>query len=105
MPAYGAPAALAALVRARATFFGGACITTETSGTPSAVDEAAYRMPLDFYAAYHVPFLATWSVCELAMAKALQGDRATAAKLLEAPANRAPGRRWLQATLQKIEQP
>jgi tetratricopeptide (TPR) repeat protein/predicted Ser/Thr protein kinase len=47
-PAYGAPAALATLLRARAA---GAC-------TPA-------TQPLDFYATYHVPLFTKWARCEL----------------------------------------
>jgi tetratricopeptide (TPR) repeat protein/predicted Ser/Thr protein kinase len=47
-PAYGSPAALAALLRARA---GGACV--------------AMREPVDFYATYHVPHFTSWLRCTL----------------------------------------
>ncbi|NVB83691.1 MAG: protein kinase, partial [Kofleriaceae bacterium] len=49
LPAYGNPASLAALVRARAKFFGGGCVV-EPAEPASTVDEAAYDAPLDFYA-------------------------------------------------------
>jgi hypothetical protein len=98
-PAYGAPAALATLVRARATFFGGGCVVDPQRpdvATPvGQVDDSAYAAPLDFYAAYHVPFFATWAVCERAALRAAHGDREGAAKLLEPVATRAPGRAWL----------
>ena len=58
-------------------------------------DPAAYGAPLDFYAAYHVPFFATWAVCERAAALAATGDRAGARALLESYARRAPNRAWL----------
>jgi tetratricopeptide (TPR) repeat protein len=98
-PAYGAPAALATLVRARATFFGGGCVVDPQRpdvATPvGQVDDSAYAAPLDFYAAYHVPFFATWAVCERAALRAAHGDREGAAKLLEPVATRAPDRTWL----------
>ena len=47
-PAYGDPASLASLVRARAN---GGCV--RVAG------------PLDFYATYHVPLFATWTRCAL----------------------------------------
>ena len=97
-PAYGAPASLAALVRARATFFGGACVlpADPTAATANANLEAAYTAPLDFYAAYHVPFFATWALCERAALKAAAGDKAGAAALLDAAAAKAPNRTWLK---------
>ncbi|MBL0219296.1 MAG: hypothetical protein IPQ07_36190 [Myxococcales bacterium] len=57
--------------------------------------DAAYAAPLDFYAAYHVPFFATWALCERAALKAAAGDRAGAATLLEGVAAKAPNRSWL----------
>ncbi|MEJ7596876.1 MAG: protein kinase [Kofleriaceae bacterium] len=66
-PAYGAPTTLAALVRARARFFAGACVIPPAPiADPAALASvaAAYAMPLDFYAAYHVPYVATWASCE-----------------------------------------
>jgi serine/threonine protein kinase len=98
-PAYGSPASLAALVRARAKFFGGGCVVaTEPAGQ---IDPSAYHVPLDFYATYHVPFFATWATCEEAAALAAHGDKASAAKLIEPVATRAPGRAWLTTTLQR----
>jgi serine/threonine protein kinase/tetratricopeptide (TPR) repeat protein len=98
-PAYGFPRSLAALVRARATSFGGACvIETTPSGN---VDERAYDVPLDFYGAYHVPYFATWAICEKAALRAASGDRAAAVTLLEPVATRAPNRTWLLKALQK----
>src|SRR5690606_24982826 len=80
-PAYGAPGALAALVRARAASFGGACLVDPARPdvappSPAPPDPEAYAAPIDFYAAYHVPFFATWAVCERAAALAATGDRA-----------------------------
>jgi hypothetical protein len=68
-PAYGYPASLAALLRARASFFGGACIVDPKRPdvapvSPGAVDEAAYSAPLDPHLAYHLPFFAKWAQCE-----------------------------------------
>ncbi|HTJ43963.1 MAG TPA: serine/threonine-protein kinase [Kofleriaceae bacterium] len=97
-PAYGRPASLAALVRARAKFFGGGCVIDTTSPVPDAATieelEAAYAMPRDFYATYHVPFFLTWADCEAAALAAARGDRSRAAGLL-APHVRAPGRWWI----------
>jgi hypothetical protein len=52
-------------------------------------------VPVDFFAAYHVPFFATWAICERAAALAKTGDRAGARALLESWAARAPNRTWL----------
>jgi len=93
-PPYGAPLALAALVRARAQFFGGACVSA--ARTPGQIAPDTYDMPLDFYAAYHVPFFATWQVCERAAALAAGGDRAGARAALAEVAARAPNRRWIE---------
>ncbi|HEY5922710.1 MAG TPA: serine/threonine-protein kinase [Kofleriaceae bacterium] len=100
-PSYGAPAALAALVRARRRFFGGACVLmTNLRPTPlEAIDEKVYEVPVDFYAAYHVPFFATWAVCERAMLRRQRGDEAGARALLEPIAKRAPNRKWITAAL------
>ncbi|HEU0030835.1 MAG TPA: serine/threonine-protein kinase [Kofleriaceae bacterium] len=103
-PAYGAPASLAQLVRARATFFGGACIAAPDPAThPDRALEAAYRAPLDFYAAYHVPFVATWAACEHAALLAALGDRSGAAAVLRPIATRAPNRSWLLQSLRRYE--
>jgi tetratricopeptide (TPR) repeat protein len=103
-PAYGDPAALAALVRARAGFFGGGCVGRRRPGwVPPAAPaedavatlERALAQPLDFYGAYHVPFFATWALCEqAALARAL-GERDRARALLAPARTRAPGRWWL----------
>ena len=99
-PAYGAPASLARLVRARGQFFGGGCLVQPA---PIATDPplelaASYAVPLDFYAAYHVPFFATYAPCEHAALLAARGDKASAVKILEAIAARAPGRTWILET-------
>jgi serine/threonine protein kinase len=99
-PSYGFPSSLAALVRARTSFFGGACLV-DAPTPPAAINEAAFDVPLDFYAAYHVPFFATWSICERAAVRAARGDRAGAAALLEAVADRAPNREWLVKAMQR----
>ena len=100
-PAYGEPAALARLVRARARFFGGACIAPPDGQRPphAELDEAAYLAPVDFYAAYHVPYFATWPLCERAALAAARGDRARAVELLRPVVERAPHRTWLADTL------
>ena len=95
-PPYGAPSSLAKLVRARAQFFGGGCVVTSTDGTPPA-DDSAYRAPLDFYAAYHVPYFATWAACEHAAMLAVT-DKAAARAVLEPIAARG-NRPWIQSTL------
>lgn len=102
-PAYGAPASLAKLVRARTHFFGGGCIVDPKRpdvATPlGAIDESVYEAPLDFYAAYHVPFFATWAVCERAALRAARGDRRGAVEILQTHSTRAPNRAWLQDDL------
>ena len=95
-PAYGAPRTLAALVRARAHFFGGGCLVAGTGGQGQASD---YELPTDFYAAYHVPYVATWALCERAALLASTGDRAAARAVLEPVATKAPNRTWLLAAL------
>jgi tetratricopeptide (TPR) repeat protein len=106
-PAYGAPASLAKLVRARAQFFGGACIVDPTradiASATEEIPETAHDVPLDFYAAYHVPFFATWSVCERAALRASRGDKAGARQILEPVAARAPNRTWLTATVRRYQ--
>jgi tetratricopeptide (TPR) repeat protein len=104
-PAYGAPSSLAALVRARTQFFGGACLIDPARpdvATPvGAIDDKAYDVPLDFYATYHVPFFATWALCERAALRAARGDKAGARALLEPIAKRAPNRSWITASLKR----
>jgi serine/threonine protein kinase len=108
-PAYGEPAQLAALARARTRFFGGGCLVPPPAAPAPAGDVAAaldavYRGPLDFYAAYHVPFFATWATCERAALLAGQ-DRARARALLQATADRGPGRWWLLDDLTALGPP
>jgi hypothetical protein len=94
-------------VRARVQFFGGACIidpARRAAATANAtVDESAYAMQVDFYAAYHVPYFATWALCERAALLASRGKAREAAALLEPVAARAPGRDWLVTTLRVYE--
>jgi serine/threonine protein kinase len=125
-PAYGRPASLAAMLRARAQFFGGGCVipvppplsaanAPSLSGPASpppppppldaaivaAVDQAA-ALPLDFYATYHVPFFQTWALCERASAAAAHGDRAAALQLL---APHAANRWWLADDIARLRPP
>jgi serine/threonine protein kinase len=94
-PAYGAPASLAALLRVRKRFFGGACVG-KGDGSPAGIDEAVYSVRQDFYGAYHVPLFATYAVCEHAALLAARGDPAGARALLDEVARKAPGRAWLK---------
>lgn len=98
-PAYGAPASLAVLVRVRAKFFGGGCVLPATKALVAPPTEllVSYDVPLDFYAAYHVPFFATYAICERATALAATGEKARARELLDEVTARAPGRRWISA--------
>ncbi|MDQ3365095.1 MAG: hypothetical protein M3680_06680, partial [Myxococcota bacterium] len=101
-PAYGNPAQLAGLVRARATFFGGAClVAADATSAPASVTEAAYSTPADFYATYHVPFFATWAPCERAALHAARGDHVGAAAVLAPLVTRAPHRGWVRAALER----
>ncbi len=104
-PPYGAPASLAKLVRARVQFFGAGCVVDPKREPPrtGTVDEQAYAAPLDFYGAYHLPFFATWAVCEHAALLAARGDTKAAAELLRPVAERAPNRGWLRAALKQYE--
>ena len=94
-PAYGAPASLAKLLRARKQFFGGACVG-KGDGSPAGIDEAVYSVRQDFYGAYHVPLFATYAVCEHAALLEARGDAAGAKALLAEVARKAPGRTWLK---------
>jgi hypothetical protein len=100
-PAYGYPASLAALVRARGKFFGGGCVVDAMPA--AAIDPSAFHVPLDFPAAYHVPFYATWAVCEEAADLGARGDKSAAARLLEPVATKAPGRTWLTKVLPRYQ--
>ena len=93
-------------MRARASFFGGGCLVdpkrADAAVIPTEVDESAYAVPLDFYAAYHVPFFSTWAACEHAALLAHRGDRDAARQLLRDIAQRAPGRAWVEAALERL---
>jgi serine/threonine protein kinase/Tfp pilus assembly protein PilF len=103
-PAYGAPASLAMLVRARGQFFGGGCVipVSPPSVPPPDTLLSSYDTPLDFYAAYHVPFFATYAVCERAAALAAQGDKQGARQTIEAVNRKAPGRSWLRNSIERL---
>ncbi len=102
--AYGAPASLAALVRARARFFGGGCLKPiAPEGTADATLVSSYSLPVDFYAAYHVPYFATWSICEHAALLNALGQRAAARERLVRSTQAAPNRRWLLDTVHRYE--
>jgi tetratricopeptide (TPR) repeat protein len=99
-PAYGAPSSLAALVRARARFFGGACLVdVPRAQPPEGVTEDTYALPVDFFAAYHVPFFATWAVCEHAALLRARGAADRADRVLREAASRGSGRTWLERAL------
>ena len=98
-PAYGAPASLAKLVRARARFFGGACIVAPEAASPPA-DLSYEGITLDFFAAYHVPYFATWTACENAALHAARGDTGKARAILEPVAARG-NRAWVRAALER----
>ncbi len=102
-PAYGSPASLASLVRARQQFFGGGCVITAPppSTPPSSTLLSSYDVPVDFYAAYHVPFFATYAVCEKAAALAALGDSDGAVRALKG-AMKAPGRLWLENQIERL---
>ncbi len=107
-PAYGSPSALAALVRAHQRFDGGGCLVPRPPPSP---DQAAaapaierdLAAPIDFYAAYHVPFFATWAICERAWLAASTGDAARGLSLLQPVATRARGRWWLDDDVKALE--
>jgi hypothetical protein len=105
-PAYGAPKSLAALVRTRAKFFGGGCVVApeaDNRGDRGKLDASAYDLPVDFYAAYHVPYFATWAACEKAAHLAASGDRAGARNLLTSIADRGKNRTWLLTAAKRYE--
>jgi hypothetical protein len=94
-PAYGAPASLAKLVGVAQQFAAGGCVLPAGAQHPDGVDEHVYDVKLDFYGAYHVPFFATYAVCEHAALLKARGDTAGAEQLLDSVRNKAPGRAWL----------
>ncbi|HEX4492981.1 MAG TPA: protein kinase [Acidimicrobiia bacterium] len=101
-PAYGAPASLAMLVRARASFFAGACVghgDRDTATAAAAVDGRAFDAPVDFYASYHLPFFVTYAACERAAWLAARGDRAGAVAVLAPIVARAQHRAWIEHAL------
>jgi len=60
-------------------------------------------VPLNKYAAYHVPFFATYAICEKAAKIASTGDRAGARNLLTSIAERGKNRTWLLAAATRFE--
>lgn len=107
-PPYGNPASLAALVRAHRRFIGGGCLGPRPTPTPTLTADAVATIerdlaqPLDFPATYHVPFFATWAVCERAWLAHATGDHDAALALLIAATERAPNRWWLLDDLAAI---
>lgn len=105
-PAYGAPASLAAILRARKHFTGEGCLKPRPPPTAE-IDAAAIERdlagPIDFYAAYHVPFFSTWAICERAWLAFSVSDRDRALELLRRVATRAPGRWWLDDDLTRMQ--
>jgi serine/threonine protein kinase/tetratricopeptide (TPR) repeat protein len=101
-PAYGDPAALASLIRARQQFTSNGCLRPRPPPRQPVIDPAVaaaierdLAVSIDFYASYHLPFFATWAICERAWLAHTTGDRARAHALLTAVASLAPGRWWL----------
>ncbi|HET9989249.1 MAG TPA: protein kinase, partial [Kofleriaceae bacterium] len=95
-PAYGSPASLAKLVEAAQDFEGGGCVLpVQPGGKAEGIDEHVYDVKVDFYGAYHVPFFATYAVCEHAALLKARGDAQGAQQLLDAVRTKAPGRAWL----------
>ncbi len=104
-PAYGDPAQLAGLLRARASFDGGGCLrpaTAPLAPPDRAALEPAYAAPPDFYAVYHLPLFASWATCERAALAAFAGAPDEALALLAPIAERAPGRWWLLDDLERL---
>ncbi|MCW5800878.1 MAG: protein kinase [Deltaproteobacteria bacterium] len=106
-PAYGSPASLARLVRARLAFFGGACLVDPARPDvaplhPSDVSEEAFTQDVDFYGAYHVPFFASWALCERAALLASHGQRLAAKALLERAIARGAHRTWLANAMKSM---
>lgn len=108
-PAYGDPRVLADLLRAYATFTGHGCLLPRphVPEPQPALDAATratlrrvYQAPFDFYVAYHVPLLSTWQACEAAALDAATGDQPAAMQRLSELSARAPGRYWVERTLQ-----
>ena len=95
-PAYGAPASLAKLVQVAQKFSAGGCVLPVGARDPTGIDEHVYDVKVDFYGAYHVPFFATYGLCEHAALLNAHGDERGAAALLTAVKQKAPGRTWLR---------
>ena len=97
-PAYGAPASLAALLRARVQFFGGACIAAADRDDAAHVDPAAYDSAARLLRRLSPPVLRDLGGVRARRAAARRGDRAAAAAVLAPIAARAH-RPWLDAAL------
>lgn len=95
-PAYGSPASLAKLVAVAHQFEAGGCVLPAGPQHAEGVDEHVYDVKLDFYGTYHVPFFATYAVCEHAALLKARGDAQGAEQLLDSVRNKAPGRAWLR---------
>ena len=96
-PAYGSPASLAKLVAVAQQFEAGGCVLPpQPVGQPEGIDERVYDVKADFYGAYHVPFFATYAVCEHAALLQARGDTQGAQQVLDAVRKKAPGRAWLR---------
>jgi len=93
-PAYGAPASLAKLLSVAQQFASGGCVLPPGPQNAAGIDEHVYDVKVDFYGAYHVPFFATYAVCEHAALLQARYD-SQAAALLDAVKQKAPGRSWL----------
>jgi len=93
-PAYGAPASLAKLLSVAQQFASGGCVLPPGPQNAAGIDEHVYDVKVDFYGAYHVPFFATYAVCEHAALLQARHD-SQAAALLDAVKQKAPGRSWL----------
>jgi tetratricopeptide (TPR) repeat protein len=95
-PAYGFPANLAQLLRAKQQFYGGGCVLPPRPGpapSPAAARDLAARLAAgrDFYAEYHLPYFSIYARCERAALLAATGDLATALTELESHLARTRG--------------
>jgi len=107
-PVYGSPASLANLLRARALFDGGGCISSARGPVQGPDFDAAEVERLlsgqgDFYAAYHVPFVDTWAQCSLAALHAARGEPEHGRQLLRAALGAYPGRGTLVVALAELD--
>ena len=102
-PAYGSPASLARLLRARQRFTGGGCLThgvarPASAAVPRPDDKVAAEVRVlldgmpDFFAAYHVPYFQVYALCEKAMLASVLGDSESSARMLEDRARISPAR-------------